>query len=243
MSERRHRVGMLLPPMNIAMEPDLAHWAPAGVTAHAQRLYRSQAVTDVSGLFEMLDGLDEDVRRLAFTRPDVIIYGCTSGSSLEPKQDQEIIGRIEEIAGVPALATAGAVVEALRVLGVRDVAVGTPYVDEINDRELEFLRDYDFNPVSIEALRRGRSYDIADTTADEIRALGRAADRPEAQAVFISCTNLRTAPVIDDLEQELGKPVVTSNQASMWLALRRIGVTEPLGSGGRLMELAPAPVA
>ncbi|MEE8442659.1 MAG: maleate cis-trans isomerase [Dehalococcoidia bacterium] len=236
--EQWKRIGVLLPPMNVSMEPDMYTWAPDGVTVHITRMFRSEAVTGVTQLQEMLEGLEEDTRRLAFTRPHIIVYGCTSGSSLEPKQDQDIARRIEAISGTPAIATAGAVVEALRALDIHRVAVATPYVDEINERELAFLRDYGFDPVSLEALRFSASYDIADVSQEQIYQLAISADRPEAQGLFISCTNLRTAPIIDRLEQELGKPVVTSNQASMWLALRRMGVMAPVSGGGRLMAKA-----
>ena len=241
--DNRKRIGVLIPPMNVSMEPDMNSWVPDGVTVHFTRLYRKQAVTRVADLQEMLDGLEEDVRRLSFTRPYVIVYGCTSGSSLEPRQDQDLARRIEDSSGVPAIATAGAVVEALRALGVRRVAVATPYVDEINEREMAFLEDYGFEPVSLEALRLSSSFDIPDVTQEEIRRLALSADRPEAEAVFISCTNLRTATLVESLERELGKPVVTSNQASTWAALRRIGVAEPMTGGGRLQAESRGAVA
>ena len=232
----RKRIGVVIPPMNVSMEPDMNTLVPDGVTVHFTRLYRKQAVTTVADLQEMLDGLEEDVRRLSFTRPHVIIYGCTSGSSLEPRQDQGLARRIEDLSGVPAVATAGAVVEALRALNVSRVAVATPYVDEINEREMAFLVDYGFEPVSLETLRLSNSFDIPDVTQEEIFRLALSADRPEAEAVFISCTNLRTAALVERLERELGKPVVTSNQASTWAALQRIGVAEPMSAGGRLRE-------
>ena len=229
-----NRIGVLIPPMNVSMEQDMNSLVPDGVTVHFTRLYRKQAVTSVADLQEMLDGLEEDVKRLSFTRPHVIVYGCTSGSSLEPRQDQDIARRIEDASGVPAIATAGAVVEALQALSIRRVAVATPYIDEINEREMAFLVDYGFEPVSLEALRLGNSYDIPDVTQEEIHRLALSADRPDAEAVFISCTNLRTAPLVESLERELGKPVITSNQASTWAALRRVGVAEPMPGGGRL---------
>ena len=236
--ERWKRIGVFLPPMNVSMKPDMNTWAPEGVTVHVTRLFRSQAIAGVVQLQEMLEGLEEDTRRLAFTRPHIIVYGCTSSSSLEPRQDQDIAERIEAATGIPAIATAGAVAEGLRALGIRQIAVATPYVDEINEREMAFLRDYGFDPVSLEALRLGFSHDISDITRERLYQLALSADRPQAQGLFISCTNLRTAPIIDRLERELGKPVVTSNQASMWLALRRIGVMTPVPGGGRLMAEA-----
>lgn len=230
------RIGVLLPPMNVAMEPDMNSWTPDGVTVHATRLYRSEAITGVAQLQEMLEGLEEDVRRLAFTRPDIIVYGCTSGSSLEPHQDQEIASKIEAASRIQAIATAGAVVDALRALETRRVAVATPYVDEVNQREMAFLAEHGFEPVNLEALRLSNSYDIAEVTQERLYRLALAADRPEADALFVSCTNLRTSSLVDRLEHDLGKPVVTSNQASMWLALRMIGVTQRIPGGGRLMQ-------
>lgn len=233
---RWKRIGVLLPPMNVSMESDMNTWAPDGVTVHATRLFRRTAVHGVDQLLEMLEGLDEDVRRLVFTRPHVIIYGCTSGSCLEPRQDQKIAERIEAAAGVPAIVTAGAVAAALRTLNVHRVAVATPYIDEINERELAFLRDYGFDPVNLDALHISRSYDIPDVTLERLWDLALAADRPEAEGLFISCTNLRTAPLIESLERRLGKPVITSNQASIWQALRKVGVEDVVPGGGRLLQ-------
>jgi arylmalonate decarboxylase len=233
--QRRKRIGLLIPPVNIVMEPELQRWAPQGVTIHAHRLYRTKAVTEVAQLQEMTSRLEEDARLLAFARPDIIVYGCTSGSSLEPRLDERLVERIERASGIPAIATAGAVVQALRNLGITRVAVATPYIDEINERELAFLRDYGFQPVSLEALHIRTSYAIPDTDPEDIYRLARRADRPDAEGVFISCTNLPSGPIIQRLENDLGKPVVTSNQASLWCALRRIGVEDPIPGAGCLM--------
>ena len=236
MAQRRYRLGLLIPPVNVTMEPECWRWAPAGVTVHAHRLYRSRAVLTVEELALMAERVEESARLVAFARPHLIVYGCTSGSLLDLDYDQRLVGRIEGATGVPAIATAGAVVEALRALGVRRVAVATPYPDDINEREVAFLEAHGFEVTSLEALRLRDSHAIPEVPPERVEALGRAADRPEAEALFISCTNFPTAEVLEPLEQALGKPVVSSNSASFWLALRRLGVEAPVEGAGRLLR-------
>lgn len=243
--ERKARLGLLIPPVNVIMEPELSRWAPPPVTVHAHRLYRTRAVLTVESLMEMIERLEESASLLAMARADLMVFGCTSGSLLEGVGwDQRLVARMEAATGIPSIATATAVVEALRALGIQRVAVATPYPEEVNRREAAFLEQSGISVLSLESLGHVDSYRIPATSPEEVYRLARSADRPEAQAIFISCTNFPTAEVIDRLEADTGKPVVTSNQASLWLALKRLGIAEPvLGAGMLLAGLAAGPVS
>ncbi|MBI4336760.1 MAG: aspartate/glutamate racemase family protein [Chloroflexi bacterium] len=231
------RLGLLIPPVNTVMEDDFNAWKPQGVCVHAHRLYRSRAVTTLNDLGEMAQHLEESVRLLAMARPALIIYGCTSGSLMGGVGwERGLEERIQKTTGVPAVTTATAVVEALRAMGMRRLAVATPYIDEINERERTFLEGHGFTVLSLESLGYAESYKIPSTDPETVYNLGRSADRPEADGLFISCTNFPTLEVIDRLEQALGKPVVTSNSTSLWACLRRLGVDTPVSNAGSLLR-------
>ena len=237
MSNESKRLGALIPPMNIVVEPEFNRWAPDGITIHFQRMWRSRAVLSPADLEEMLVHIEEDCRRLAFARPHFVMYACTSGSSLETGGfDTRIAQRISRAAGSPASTTSTAVTQALRHLNLKRVAVVTPYPREINDRQQAFFRELDIEPVSLEAFLESDSYKIPMISEEATYDLVKKADRPEADGVFISCTNLPTADIIERLEEELGKPVVTSNQASFWSCLREMGVHESVPGCGQLLR-------
>jgi maleate cis-trans isomerase len=230
------RIGVLIPPVNVTVEPEFNRWAPAGVTVHAARMWRRRARLTPDDLREMLTRLDDDCERLALAQPGVVLYACTSGSSLETGGfDRRLSERIACASGAPASTTSTAVAAALRALGIRRPAVVTPYSDDINERELAFFRELGFEPVSLESFREEDSHAIPRIPPDETARLALKADRVEADGVFVSCTNLATAAIIERLETELGKPVVTSNQATLWLGLRALGVTAAVPGAGRLL--------
>ena len=238
MTKEWKRYGALIPPVNITVEPEFNRWAPEGVTIHVQRMWRQRAVMSEQDLRDMDRYLDDDCHRIAFAQPHFLMYACTSGSSLETGgYDEKISQRISRESGVPASTTSSAVAEALRALGVRDMAVVTPYPQAVNDTEMAFFSSLGFNPVSLESFLEGDSYQIPLIPQEDTYEMAKRADRPEAQGIFISCTNLPTIDIIERLEEELGKPVVTSNQASMWLGLRRMGLEDAVPNAGRLLTM------
>jgi maleate isomerase len=116
------------------------------------------------------------------------------------------------------LTTSGALLDALAALGVRTVGVGTPYDRAVSARLGRFLQEAGYDTVSCAFL--GLRGDIPRVSAASVHELAVAADAPSARAVFLSCTNLRTFEVLEDLEERLGKPVLSANQVTMWGLLR-----------------------
>ena len=190
------------------------------------------------------DRLEEAARELGDAGVSVITFACTSGSLLHgPGFDERLCARITAATGVRASTTATAVVAALHHLDARTVAVGTPYTDDINDREVVFLEDAGFEIPKIVGLSKGFDHEIRELRQDEVLALARDAHAPGSDALFLSCTNLPVLPLIPALEDELGVPVVTSNQATLWHLLRLAGVEDRLSASlGRLVA-APSGAA
>ncbi|HEX2482589.1 MAG TPA: hypothetical protein VHQ69_11965, partial [Methylomirabilota bacterium] len=113
------------------------------------------------------------------------------------------------------------------------VAVAAPYIDEVCARLRRFLEESGLGVTSLENLGL-RGMAITEVTSPEVMELAKRADRPEAEALFLSCTNLRTFDALEPLEQELGKPVISSNLATMWHAIRLAGLAPRLAGLGSL---------
>lgn len=234
------RIGVLVPFTNINLEPDLALMAPPGVSIHVARLggYDADAIPDadqMGGLGQ--SDIDEPLRLLSGVRPDVILYGCTSATlSLGAAFDRELARRVEAMSGARSITAAGALVAAIGRLDARRIAFASPYVAALNDTAIAFLADNGIETMSRadypEALG---NYGQGALSPDQVFDLGLRADSAGAEALVLSCTDMRSVEVIARLETVLGKPVVTSNQAMMSAALEHLGIAPPQGHFGRLL--------
>jgi len=173
--------------------------------------------------------------RLAERGAQAVAYGCTSASYvLGPEGDAAIIDEMQAASGLPATTTSSAVVEALRGLGAQSVAVLSPHIDDLNDRLQAYLEAAGFTVAAMVGLNL--RCDIEDVEPAETREIVESqVDRSDADAVFISCTGMRTAGVIDDIETSLGKPVVTANQATLWHLGRLAGCSDAIDGRDRLL--------
>jgi maleate cis-trans isomerase len=173
---------------------------------------------------------------LAQAKVDIICYGCTGGGILKgPGHDQEICAQIAATAGVPGTTTSASMMEALRVFGATRVSVATPYFPWLNERLQVFLEKSGFEVLVIKGVGTQAHSTV---TPEQVAALAAEVDRPDSQAIVIACTNFRTLEIIEPLEEELGKPVVTSNAASLWKMLRMLGDARAIAGAGRLFREA-----
>ncbi|MEO0993679.1 MAG: aspartate/glutamate racemase family protein [Pseudomonadota bacterium] len=241
------RLGVLVPFSNTILEPDLAQLMPPGVSIHPARLggYDLDAVPDSAQMAGLgAADLDEPLRLVAGVRPHMVLYGCTSATLAHGIAfDVELAAQVQDRIGVPSVTAAGSVVMALRTLGVRQIGFASPYVAELNDRAVAFLSDAGFATVSRADVGRTLGNDEqCALTPEEIMALGRQADSSAAEAIVLSCTDMRSVEALEPLEAALGKPVITSNQAMAYAVLSTLG----LGSGavgGRLLSRLSARTA
>ena len=219
---------------------ELARFAGPGLVLDIEPI-RTDPEPEQNITLELVEGLARDPEnghaagRLAERGALALAYGCTSGSYvLGSEGDAAIIDEMQAASGLPATTTSSAVVEALRVLGVQSVAVLSPHIDDLNDRLQAYLEAAGFTVAAMVGLNL--RCDIEDVEPAETREIVESqVDRPDADAVFISCTGMRTAGVIDDIEMSLGKPVVTANQATLWHVGRLAGVGMGLPERGRLL--------
>jgi maleate isomerase len=187
---------------------------------------------EAESLRGMADEIDRCVELLATADVDVLAYGCTTGSLVNgPGYDEEIETRLTDAAGVPAVATAASIKRAFDALGLESLAITTPYVESLNEREEEFLESAGYDVVGIDGLEIEPNVEIGAQRPETAYQRAKAADSSAADGVFISCTNYRTFDIIERLEADIGKPVVTSNQATLWDALRTVDVDAEVGLG------------
>lgn len=218
-----------MPSSNTTMEPEFYMMAPAGVSIHTARMRLVETTAET--LIKMAEYAESEADLLATAEVDVIVYGCTTGSLVGGVEwEEELVQRIESETGVPTLSTSGAVVDALKTLEVGRIAVATPYTDDLNKLERDFLESYGMEVTAIQGLGIVRNVDIGRTRWEAVGKLARSV-AGGAGAVFISCTNLPTIDLIETLEAEFRCPVVTSNQASMWAAIRGCGFSGIEGYG------------
>jgi maleate cis-trans isomerase len=244
----RQRIGLLIPSTNTTCEADFQMVAPRGFTVHGQRLWLTNDAAGEEGMLRMNGEIETGARYLATARVDAISYGCTTGSFFKgPGWDRDMLALIERTAGVPAVATSPSVVEALRLFGARRLSVATPYPEWNNVRLRAYLEAQGFEVLNLDAephAARSGNQGINDQDPAVIVDFASRACRPEADALLCSCTAWRSVEAVEEIERRTGKPVVTSNQASIWMTLRRLGHTEPIAGFGRLLRsLAPVPAA
>ncbi len=236
MGDRRTRIGLIVPSSNSSVEYDYQRVLPEGASLHSARVFLVD--TTLESLETMNQDAEEAARSLATADVDVIAYACTSGSFLGgPGYDAQLLARIESAAGgTPAIGTTPAVVEALRASSVENVAVVTPYLDSINERLTAFLEGTGFQVASMAGQQLVANLDIGNQTPEQIVDFARRHLDKDADGFFLSCTNWRAMEVAEALEQESGKPVITSNQATIWASLRAVGYADPIDGFGALMR-------
>lgn len=226
----RARLGLLVPASNTTNEPEFYSSLPDGISLHTTRMKTKK--TDEEGLDYMNEDIERSSEVLATADVDVAIYGCTTGSLLGgPDFDEEITSTVSDVTGVPSIATASAITDAFDALDVSDLAIATPYISELNERERGFLEESGYTVCDISGLGLEKNQEIGNRWPQETYRRARRIDTDEADAVFVSCTNYRTFDVIDTLERDLDKPVITSNQATLWKALRTVDVDDRLPLG------------
>jgi len=226
----RARIGLLCPADECE---DREYWkyVPEGVAVLITRIAIPPGELDVQLACEVAQGSDieESAKRVVIPQPRCIALACTELSFIRGVgYDEEISQRIQRATGIRATTTSTASVNALRKLDVRKVAVATPYSEDINQRLAEFLEGNGFEVVSLRGLGE---WDVPVAT---VYRFVRQVDEPSAEGVFISCANFCPAGIIEPLEQDLGKPVVTAAQATMWEALNLAGVRPQLPGLGCL---------
>lgn len=222
------RVGLIVPSSNTVAEVDFYRRLPADATLHTGRMHLVE--TTPEGEAAMLDDhLPTAIGDLATARPDVMVFGCTSAGALRGNAyEAQLIGRIAEQTGAETFSVAASVRRAITRREARRVGVITPYVDRLNDKIRESLQDDGLEVAGIHGLGITENFAIAAVDPERIAELAVARfGQRDIDLLFASCTNFRALDARERIEQALGVPVVTSNQAALEAVLDHLGAPSP----------------
>lgn len=231
------RIGLIIPSSNRLTEPQFQRYAPPGVGVHVTRLRMTGQWH--RPLYELEEAIAEAARALSDVKPGIIVFHCTASSMEEGLAGEAHLAElIQSASRIPTLTTGQAITEALRRLGVKKLVLISPYVKETNQHENHYLHEAGFEVIHDHGLGLAGGDEYISVTPKRWREIVCENIRPEAEGYFLSCTNTTMIEVIEELERRLEKPVVTSNQATLWACLRKLGVNARPNGLGQLFGLA-----
>lgn len=236
----RAKIGVLIPEHGY-LDEDLWGFAAPGVTLLMART-RVQADDSIPSIVKLAEDRDTDRTAQGFSRVNVnaLTYACTAvGFVRGPHGDEDLNERMSRASKAPATCTITASVAALRSLRISKIAVATPYVAELNELLCKFFEHHKINVVKLHNIDLVGKFDGAEVNSvplEVVAKLAKDADSPDAEAVYIACTGLRTVPILGALEEDLEKPVISANQATMWHAQQLAGVKPRLNGLGTLFD-------
>jgi maleate cis-trans isomerase len=229
-----HKLGLIVPSWNTVMEGEVQRMAGGAMSVHSMRIPHTADTEEK--LLWLGTQAPAAASLLAHAKVDVICYGCAAGGFLKgPVEDRALGENIARETGIPVAVSSAAVAEALRALGAKRVSLASPYAPWLNERLRQYLIAAGFEVMAMQGLD---TQNHSAVTTERIEALITEVDRPDAQAIFVSCSNFPTLGIIESMERKLGKPIVASNQASMWKMLRLIGDRRAVPGAGRLFREA-----
>jgi maleate isomerase len=234
-TEPRARIGFIIPASNRMVEPQMARYAPQGVVPHFVRLRMTNQ--HKRPLPELMPRILDAVEHLMDSKCDIVVFQCT-GTSMSGgvDMDKHVVREIAKAAGRPAISTASAVNAALAAFNAKRLVFISETKQKGHDEKLKYMREagYDIVADRAAALENTDAYCTTPPRFWYDMALALKDDR--AEAYFLSCANIHSIDVIEDLESALQRPVVTSNQAALWCALRTIGFAEIVPGLGSLFR-------
>ena len=227
---------MVVPSVNTVVEPWFAAVSPQGVSIHAARMLMDNALSpDAIVRMDREEG-QHAVTQLTSCRPHAIAYCCTASSIVQGLDyDLRLQREIAHRAGVPCTTATQAILEALRVLGVKAITAVSPYAEDIDRAEHAFFESAGIRVLGSSCLGIRGGFELASPASDEIVALVERAHAAGAEAILITCLNLRSHVVVERLEATYAIPVITSTQATLWRLLRIAGIADRVTGYGRLL--------
>ena len=232
----RTRLGIITPSSNIVTEPEFKLMTPEGVSCHYQKFAFTGGGVEALKKLEQL--VPDAAELISHARPMVVAMCCTGGSFAGGYgYDQMLIQKMKERNGnVPTTTSSTSMIEAFNKLGIKKVSLAVPYLEEVAMAEKKFIEDHGIQVLNVKWLNLQDAIEIATVPKEIVYSLASEVHEPESEAIFISCIALHTIEVIEKLEYDLQKPVISSNQATMWHLLRLANVNEKIEGYGQLLS-------
>jgi maleate isomerase len=232
---QQFRIGSLIPSSNTTQEREFLQILPPGVSLHTARMTLTHVQKDTT--IKIVEALDDAVQSLMDADVDVILLGLTAPSSrLGIGYDLELKKRIEDKSGKPATTAATASIQALNLLNAKRISFLAPWTEEINEFSVAFIENNGFEVPVHKTLGYPKNLDIGRLDSSTAYKMAIENDRDDIDAVMLACGNWLCIDVVDQIEKELGKPVITTNQVSFWGALKLAGYDQKINGFGKLLS-------
>mgnify|MGYP001186607532 CR=1 FL=1 len=229
----------IMPTMDDAvLEPELYAMAPPDIAIYTSRLMKPNSDTNIDTQSSAFESIDRCVDELVWIRPSILCFGSTSASFVGGKEyDNNIIKRMEKRSGgIPSTTISTALINSLRILGSKKLSIVTPYVEELNIREKNFLEELGFEVISINGFNLLSSDDICGLKPNQIYEYALDNFDTKADTLVFSCTGLHTEPILQKIENELKRPTISSNTVALWEMLRKSKIEEKVKGHGKLLS-------
>jgi arylmalonate decarboxylase len=233
-----HHFGVLIPSTNTTVEIEYSRLLPPTLQAHVGRL-----LTSGNGPFAPSkdEDIDYQARLLGTAKVEVVSLAQTSASLFAENYDSNVTQRMTKAAGVPAITSAQAIGQAVRALGMRRIALVSPYSQPVIERTRQYYETkYGLQVVALEGFAATDSYMIGKLGPENARDAFARIDRPEIEVFVVPGGNFPTMSFVPAWEKELSRPVITTNQAALWAMMGIMKVSEKLPGLGRLLAEMPA---
>ena len=227
-------IGLIIPSANRLTEPQFNTYLPAGVGAFVTRLRMAGKFR--KPLAELKPQLIQAAEALSDIKPNVIVFHCTANSMESGlAHEKAIVDIIEQASSCPTITTAQALTQAFDRVGIKKMVLISPYVQATNQLEVNYLGETGYTVLHEKGLALD-SHAYSSVTPEEWKKVVKENLRADADGYYLSCTNTRMIEAVADLENELGKPVVNSNQATIWACLKKLGIKHSDPRLGRLFN-------
>ena len=234
----RAEVGMLAPVPGLYREWEIV--VPDGVRFSSAILGLTQATAE--DLTRMVENIETEAKKLVGWC-DLVCLGCTSGSFVGgPGYDQKLIERIEKASGIPATTTTTCVLELFKDMNIKKIALVGPYPAPLFDAEVKFFKAYGIESLCVKGLGLETVFQNRSYSRDlfGIYRLIKEGDKaaPDADCVFVTCMESSILGIVDTLEEEIGKPVISSLSATLYGILKKLGIPDQVYHYGQALRRA-----
>ena len=216
-------IGLIIPSGNRLTEPQFNRYAPPGIDIHVTRLRMTGKYR--KPLDELRRSLFEASEALSDVNPGIIVFHCTANSMENGlAHEAAIVEIIEQASGCSTLTTAQAITQAFNHFAIKKLVLISPYVQATNEHEVHYLKEAGYTVVHELGLGL-ESHGYSAVTPEKWKKIVKENARADTDGYFLSCTNTRMIEAVPGIEKELGKPVISSNQATLWACLKQLGIS------------------
>jgi maleate isomerase len=227
-------IGLIIPSANRLTEPQFNKYLPASVGAFVTRLRMAGKFR--KPLAQLKPELIQAAEALSDVKPNLLVFHCTANSMESGlAHEKTIVEIIEQASGCPTITTAQALTQAFDKVGIKKMVLISPYVQATNQLEVNYLNETGYTVLHEKGLAL-ESHTYSTITPEGWKSVVKENLRADADGYFLSCTNTRMIEAVADLESELGKPVINSNQATIWACLKKLGIEHRDPRLGRLFN-------